>query len=421
MTRILQPEILVIGAGPGGAAAAWVLAQVGHDVLMIDRAEFPREKTCGDGLTPRAVKMLRSIGVLPQVEAAGATRIESVRIIGPFEYSVDITLADTQPTDASYALVLSRFQFDDIMRQYAVEAGVEYMGRVRVRQVMRSGDRITSIEADSPVGPLEVRPRYVILAVGANVGFLKRAGFIRRKVQVIRAVRTYYTKVKIPNNRYTFYFDLSLMPGYGWIFPTSNGMANVGAGVFPTFWASKKPTSELFAEFVRRRAKEGCMREAELVGPLKGYPLRVDFPAQRVAGENWAIVGEAAGLVNPVTGEGIDLAIESGLLAAEILHASSYKRWSNLVAYQRMLRWRYAPKFAGLHILREILVTPLFMDYMLWVMNQHRFLKRAVLSIAQGLKPPRNVFHPLFILQFLMPISPRFVVQEMRKLLNGEN
>ena len=94
MTQTLTPEILVIGAGPGGAAAAWGLAQAGHDVLMIDRAEFPRDKTCGDGLTPMAVGTLREMGVLAQVERAGAVRIENVRIVGPFGMEATMRFAD---------------------------------------------------------------------------------------------------------------------------------------------------------------------------------------------------------------------------------------------------------------------------------------------------------------------------------------
>src|SRR5688572_19974329 len=89
-----DPEILIIGAGPGGAVAAWALAQRGHDVLMIDRATFPRDKTCGDGLTPLAVQALHHIGVYDQIAAAKPARIDRVRLVGPFGASMDVALAD---------------------------------------------------------------------------------------------------------------------------------------------------------------------------------------------------------------------------------------------------------------------------------------------------------------------------------------
>ena len=117
----LKPEILVIGAGPGGSTAAWALAQAGHDVMLVDQAEFPRDKTCGDGLTPTAVKMLRHIDVLPQIEAAGAVRINRAGITGPFGMSRTVPFNDCMGADDAYALVLPRIKFDEIMLRHAVD------------------------------------------------------------------------------------------------------------------------------------------------------------------------------------------------------------------------------------------------------------------------------------------------------------
>src|SRR5262249_51872576 len=152
--------------------------------------------------------------------------------------------------------------------------------------------------------------------------------------------------------------DQKLVPGYGWVFPLGDGSANVGVGTMPVIWSSKKPTLDLLEQFVRRRAEEGMMRTSRRSGPIKGFPLRVDFPAHRVAGENWVIVGEASGLVNPVTGEGIDLAIESALLAAEMVHNDMGRRRKNHIAYQRELWERYGPLYSGMRVLRDILLTP---------------------------------------------------------------
>ncbi len=158
------------------------------------------------------------------------------------------------------------------------------------------------------------------------------------------------------------------------------------------------------------------MRFAQPEGPIKGYPLRIDFPSERVAGDNWIVVGEATGLVNPVTGEGIDLAIESSLLGAEILHDDMQFHTRHHISYQRELFHRFGPMFAGLNALRNILVTPLFVDYVLWEVNQYEFLARSVLRIAQGFMSPQSIFHPLFILQFFLPISPRLIAQQIRRI-----
>jgi geranylgeranyl reductase family protein len=415
----LRPEILVIGAGPSGAATAWELAGRGHDVLMIDAAEFPRDKTCGDGLTPLAVRNLARIGALAAVEAAGARRIDKTRIRGPLGVQATMPFSDYQP-DYPYALMLPRFVLDDVLRRHAIAGGAEFLGGVRVRSIDRDGDRVTSVRAEGASGPLTVEARHVVIAVGANMGLLRREGFLTHEPRIIRAARGYYTNVEIPGGEefYDFYFDMQLLPGYGWVFPMSEGRANIGVGVLPVFWSTRKPARTLLDEFVERRRADG-FTGMEPDGAAKGYPLRIDFPIQRTAGENWIIVGEAAGLVNPVTGEGIDLGLESAEIAARALHADIAAGRRDHLAYQRELWDRFGPMFSGLRILRDILITPVFTDYALWLMRQHRFLTATVMKIAQGIEPPGRVFHPLFILQFFLPVSPRLVADGMRKLFDG--
>lgn len=413
-TRTLSPEILVVGAGPGGSATAWALAQAGHDVLMVDSARFPRDKTCGDGLTPLAVRTLRDMGALAHVEAAGAHRIDRVRISGPFGLSAMMRFADHQP-GYDYALVLPRLTLDDILRRYAVESGAAYRGQVRVTDVERDGDRVTAVLATTPEGPLTLRPRHVVIAVGANMGLLSRTGFITRKPRFIRAARAYYENVQIPagGEFYDFYFDLELLPGYGWVFPTADGRANIGVGVLPVFWSTRRPARDLLDEFLDRRRADGLSHIARS-GPVKGYPLRIDFPAQRAAGENWVIVGEAAGLVNPVTGEGIDLALESGLMAARCLHDDIAEGRAHHLNYQQELLRRYHSMFDGLRVLRDVLVTPVFTDYALLLMRQHRFLTGTIMKVAQGLAPPASVLHPLFIAEVFLPVTPRLFAGRRR-------
>ncbi len=411
-SNTLKPEILVIGAGPGGSATAWGLAQAGHDVLLVDAATFPREKTCGDGLTPLAVRTLGEMGVRGQVEAAGAVRIDHTRITGPFGVQATMPFADSQP-DYPYALVLPRLIFDDVLRRYAIAGGAEFAGGVRVEHIERSGDTITQVEVSGPDGPQAIEARHVVIAVGANMGLLKREGFITHRPRFIRAARAYYDALHDGPNLYDFYFDLELLPGYGWVFPTGNGRANIGLGVLPVFWSTARPAHTLIDDFLQRRIIAGVLDRLEPAGPVKGYPLRIDFPAQRAAGQNWAIVGEAAGLVNPVTGEGIDLALESGLIAARALHTNIRAGRRNHIGYQRELWDRFGPMFTGLRVLRDILITPFFTDYALWLMRQHRFLTDKVMVISQGIAPPQDVLHPLFVLQFFMPLSPRWMIEQI--------
>ncbi len=404
-----QPEILVIGAGPGGAAAAWFLAQAGRQVLLVDRAEFPRDKTCGDGLPPLAVQTLRYMGILPEIEAAHPARIDRMRLVGPFGNVLDMPFKDYLPSEANYSLVLPRLVLDDILRKHAIRAGVKYAGSVKIDRIERAGDSITAIRGMSPHGPIELKPRQIILAVGANTGLLEREGFLRHRPAMMRAARAYYKNVETPPDTYIFHFDLAMLPGYGWIFPVGGGRVNAGAGTIQTLWSTRKTAQALLKEFVQRRAHEGGFTQAELDGPVKGFPLRFDFPRERVAGKNWIIVGEATGLVNPLTGEGIDLAMESGLMGAEMVHQDMIKGRTHHGAYQSELSHRFLPMFNGLRALRDILVTPFFLDYVIWQAKQYRFIGERVMKIGLGLEPPQKIFHPLFILEFFMPLSPAHV------------
>lgn len=419
MTTPLRPEVLVIGAGPAGSAVSRLLAQAGREVLLIDAAAFPRDKTCGDGLTPMAVRSLDELGLRETVEAAGARRIDQTRITGPFGVAATMPFADYQP-EYPYALVLPRLLLDDVLRRAAVAAGATFRGEVRVEEIAREGDRVTRVSARTPAGPLEIVPQHVVIAVGANMGLLKRTGFLTHRPRFIRAARAYYTGLEIPAGAeaYDFYFDLSLLPGYGWLFPTGDGRVNLGVGVLPVFWSTRRPARGLLDEFLRRRQADGLAGDARRASPIKGFPLRIDFPAQRTAGANWIIVGEAAGLVNPVTGEGIDLALESARIAAAALADDLAAGRGDHRSYARALWDRFGPMFNGLRVLRDILITPFFTDYALWLMRQHKFLTATVMEIAQGIAPPQQVFHPLFILQFFTPISPRLALETMGTLLN---
>jgi menaquinone-9 beta-reductase len=412
----LDPEILVIGAGPAGTSAAWALAQHDHDVLIIDKASFPRDKTCGDGLTPMAVRTMRSIGVLDKVESSGAQRIDRVRLTGPFGICIDEPFSSFMDVGMQYALVLPRLSLDDLLRLHAMEAGAQYLGGIRVDAIERQDDHIVIVKGTSPEGSVEIRPQQVILAVGANMGLLERARFLKKKPRLMRAARSYYSGVKTAPNVYDFYFDFELMPGYGWIFPTGDGRCNIGAGTIEVPWATRKTAQALMSGFVNRRQKQGMMETAVQEGAVKGFPLRIDFPSERVAGKNWIIIGEATGLVNPVTGEGIDLAMESALIGSTLMHEDLIHHRSNHITYQRELWHRFAPFFNGVSVLRDILVTPLLMDYVLWQIRHQRFFARSVLKMTQGMESPQQIFHPLFILQFFMPISPVLLHEWSRDL-----
>jgi len=352
-----------------------------------------------------SIEIMRRMGVLDRVLAAGAWRLDYVRIDGPGGESARLRFVDYMQPD-TYALVLPRITFDDVLRQHALAAGAAFLGDRRVTHIERVGDRITAVQADGPGGPVSFHPRHVILAVGANMGLLKREGFLKHEPQLVRASRAYYEGTGGITDSYTFFYDRELLPGYGWVFPTGDGSANIGVGTMPSIWGNNHPpTTQLLERFIQRRIEDGTLPGAHRVTPVKGYPLRIDFRRQQVAGENWVITGESAGLVNPVTGEGIDMALESGLIAGEAIHEGLMNGPGYAALYTRRLRRRFLWLFRGLHAVREALINPLMVPQFVRQMNTHHFLGKAVIEIALGMVPPRIAFSPKFIIQLFSPVA----------------
>lgn len=393
----LDAEVLVIGAGPGGSAAASRLSQAGHEVLLIDKADFPRDKICGDGLSPLAVDRLAEMGILDQVEQAGANRIEDISVTGPDGLRVEAHFADFLTTTHPYSLVMPRLQFDEIIRQYALSSGVTYRARVNVKQINMDRDRIVGVMAQTPGGPLEIRTKHVVLAVGANMGLMRRSGHLKGDISLARASRAYYTVGTLAHASYDFYYEKSLMPGYGWVFPTGNRQANIGLGTF----GARNVASSAVEEFIDLLEERGVIKAPQIVNKLGSFPLRTDYPSQRVAGVNWLLVGEAAGLVNPVSGEGIDLALESGLIAGDVLSKSIRTGQPFAQQYHAQIQARYRTLFRSMNLMRMIVIRPAILKRLLRSMDRNEAYFHTFLAVAMGLEPAHHLLKPGHLLQAL--------------------
>jgi len=238
--------------------------------------------------------------------------------------------------------------------------------------------------------PVSIRARIVIVATGASTGLLPKLGLLPKTPQMMLAARAYYDDSRVFTDRIQIRFDGVPLPGYGWVFPLSASSANVGVGYFPPgLEARRRPVHSraAFETFVRGRSIAGVLGGARRAGPVKGYPLRVDFPEAPASGERVLLVGEAAGLVNPLTGEGIDYALESAQIAADYLVralAAGGPSRGGLPEYDRLLRARFGRLFTFCRRLRDASLNALLLNRLVRLAARREDLKMLLVDIVLG-------------------------------------
>jgi geranylgeranyl reductase family protein len=388
--------VLVVGAGPGGSAAAYHLARRGLDVLLVDRARFPREKVCGDGLTPRGVRAMMQMGVDPQ--GPGFTRVEGLRT-----YGLDGTVLDLRwPREGPFppvGVVRTRLELDALLVARAREAGARFLdGTEATRPLLDGTGWVRGAELRTGEGSALARARFVVAADGAASRFAAGAGVERdgsRPMGV--AARRYYRIPRPQEPVLEAFVNLpagrdGVMAGYGWIFPLGDGVVNVGAGLLTTYRGPRALSARRLLEaFVRRLPEEWGVTEDNALGPALSGPIPMGFNRRPVAVPGLLLVGDAAGATNPFNGEGIAYAIETGELAAELI-AEALARDRPAVAqlYPLVLRARYGKYYFVGRQWSRMIGHPRFMGFAVRHGFPRRALMRFALTFMANLTDPRG-------------------------------
>ena len=405
-----QADVIVVGAGPAGSTAAYHLANAGLDVLLLEKTAFPREKVCGDGLTPRATKQLIALGIDVSKEA-GWLQNRGLRIHGG-SHLLELDWPDLAEFP-DYGLVRTRYDFDDMLVRQAVKAGARLHERTNVTGPVL--DERTGHIVGVTARPLDENGRragddqtfsasLVLAADGNSTRLSVGMGLHKRDDRPMGvAVRTYYNSPRHIDDYLESWLELwdgppqtgNLLPGYGWIFGMGDGTANVGLGILNTSDAfGKVDYADLLKRWLDNTPAEWGFRDENMTQPVRGAALPMGFNRQPHYTRGLMLLGDAGGMVNPFNGEGIPYAMESGAFAAEVaaqaLHRQPNQRERALTAYPKALKQEYGGYYTLGRIFVKLIGNPEVMRLCTKYGLPRTTLMKFTLKLLANLTDPRD-------------------------------
>ncbi|MBA0053987.1 geranylgeranyl reductase family protein [Streptomyces sp. AJS327] len=416
-------DVIVVGAGPAGSTTAYHLARSGLDVLLLEKTAFPREKVCGDGLTPRATKQLVAMGI-DVSEEAGWLRNHGLRIIaGGHRLQLDWPELASYP---NYGLVRKRDDFDEQLARQAEKAGARLHERCTVGEPVldaRTG-RITGVHAKlgEERTPVTFHAPLVVAADGNSTRLSLKMGLHRRDDRPMGvAVRTYFTSPRHDDDYLESWLELwdkrgaedRLLPGYGWVFGMGDGTSNVGLGILNSSSAFKElDWREVLKAWCASMPEEWGYTPENMLGPIRGAALPMAFNRQPHYTRGLLLVGDAGGLVNPFNGEGIAYAMESGVMAAETIvqaqaRATPAQRELALRNYPKVLKETYGGYYNLGRAFVKLIGNPKVMKLATERGLSHPLLMRFTLKMLANLTDPRGGDAMDRVINGLSKVAPR--------------
>lgn len=418
-----EADVIVVGAGPSGSATAYHLARSGLNVLLLEKAQFPREKVCGDGLTPRAVKQLVDMGI-DVSEEAGWLRNRGLRIIGG-----GVRLELDWPELASfpdYGLVRKRADFDQLLARAAQKAGAVLHEQCNVTGPVldpRTG-RITGVTAKlgDDKREVEFHAPLVVAADGNSTRLSLAMGLHRREDRPMGvAYRTYFTSPRSEDDYLESWLELwdrrggqeKLLPGYGWIFGMGDGTSNVGLGLLNTTKSFKDiDYRDLLKVWCAGMPEEWGYTPDNMTEPIRGAALPMAFNRQPHYTRGLLLVGDAAGMVNPFNGEGIAYAMESGQIAAGVVVQALARRTDEareraLSAYPSILKDTYGGYYGIGRAFVKAIGNPVVMRLAAQRGLSHPVMMKFVLKLLANLTDPQGGDAMDRIINGMARVAPR--------------
>lgn len=389
-----ERDVIVVGAGPSGATAATILAQQGHDVLLLDRHEFPRDKICGDGIPNGVIGIMNSLGMAEKVQAAEArgefNALTQVRLVSPKGYTVDAPLKDSDDGTKSY--VVPRMYLDAIIKEQAVESGVAFQ-RAQAQEPILENGKVVGVRArvgsNGSTKSVDFRSQLVIGADG--VTSVVARGLRPKENQHVDehravALRAYIDGIEEIPRTAEFYLYEEINPGYAWIFSLGNDRANIGLGMrLDQFRQTKEKLEEMLNTFLGMPEIKKRLKPGYKLSDIATWQL--NFGSQKglqFAFDGALLIGDAAGFINPITGGGIHNGMISAQLAAKTAHealTAGSTSLSQLKVYQKRCETELSPNMRRSYNYQRLLIRfPQMIDFLIRTGQENSQIAQIFLS-----------------------------------------
>jgi menaquinone-9 beta-reductase len=413
--RRTDADVIVVGAGPAGSSAAYWLATAGLDVAVLEKTSFPREKVCGDGLTPRGTKALVEMGI-DVSESNGWLHNRGLRVLGGgHRLHLDWPELTSFPP---FGLVRQRADLDAMLANQAVKAGARLYQQTAVTgPIVDAAGRVTGVKTKNA----EFRAPLVLSCEGVSGKLAQQMDIHRNKKRPLGvAVRRYYTSPKTNDDYLESWLELwdgkpnesNLLPGYGWIFGMGDGTVNVGLGALNTSAGFQKTDyRSMLTSWLNTTPQEWGLREANATTPIRGAGLPMAFNRTPHYQRGLLLVGDAGGSVNPFNGEGIPYAMESGKYAAEAVARALTRpdgpaRERALQQYPVKMRDEWGAYYRLGAVFVDLIGNPTVMQFCTRRGLPHPGLMRFLLKLLANLHDPKDGDFSDRLINVLLKVTP---------------
>lgn len=372
----MDTEICIVGAGPAGATLSHFLTKEKIDHIVLDKSSFPRDKICGDGITVDVLNVLKRIS--PKLQEQFTQKSEMLPSWGFCFHASNGKELRYDFRDSGFPMApfytSRRLDLDDfLVRNLAGEYG-KLLSESEVTGITRHAEGV-DVTYENGGTQHVIKAKMIIGAEGEKPIVTRHLGLdhFREKEHLIGALRVYYKNVKgfHEGNHLEFFFDKELLPGYFWAFPLSNNEANVGLGMVSTAISDKKVNlKKMLGHVIENNPKVASMfAEAEPLENTRGWGLPLITPKRQIAGERFALIGDAAGMIEPFTGKGIGPGMMSARICSEHIVQALKDKDYNMMHYQEHMYRYYKSEIKTGYTLQKTLKYPIALNSVLGLSN----------------------------------------------------